>query len=90
MATTNAQIIETYKALNNISCPIHTYAKWQELGYQVKKGQKSKHPITIWKSCKCKAKAKKDGEEVAEVNKLIMKTAYFFTIEQVEPIKVKS
>ena len=85
MATTNAQIIETYKALNGINCPIHTYAKWQSLGYQVRKGEKCQHRITIWKGC-TRPKVNADGEEVT-TSRMIMKTACFFTLAQVEPIE---
>ena len=85
MAVTNAYIIEHYKAENGISVPLHTYAKWQSLGYQVKKGEKCQHRITIWKGCTKKA-TKKDGTEV-ESTKMIMKTACFFTAEQVEPMQ---
>lgn len=87
MATmTNAMIIESYKIAHNISCPIHTYAKWRELGYQVKRGETSQHKITIWK---CAVKVKHNDEDNAdyESSKLFMKTAAFFTVNQVEPIK---
>lgn len=85
MAMTNAMIIELYKAENNITCPIHTYTKWKSMGYQVKKGEKCQHRITIWKGCPKKIKME-DGTE-AEGTKVIMKTACFFTIEQVEVIQ---
>ena len=85
MATTNAQIIEFYKAENNISCPIHTYTKWKQLGYQVRKGEKCMHRLTIWKSC-TKTRTNADGEEVTSSH-LILKESCFFTLAQVEPIK---
>ena len=85
MATTNAMIIELYKAENGIDCPLHTYAKWQSLGFQVKKGEKAQHRITIWKGC-TKTKVNADGEEIT-TSKVIMKEACFFTLAQVEPIK---
>ena len=82
---TNNMLIELYKVENNINCPLHTYAKWLELGYQVKKGEKSHHKITIWKGC-TKKKHNADGTEII-TNKVIMKTASFFTMYQVEKIK---
>lgn len=85
MATTNAMIIELYKAEHGINMPLHTYAKWQSMGYQVKKGEKSMHRITIWKGC-TKTKVNDDGEEVT-TSKVIMKESCFFTLAQVEPIK---
>ena len=82
---TNKNIIATYKAENNISCALHTYAKWQELGYQVRKGEKSQHRIVIWKACEKKSKDD-EGNEL-KTSKLIQKTACFFTENQVEAIK---
>ena len=84
-AVTNAQIIESYKLTHNISCPIHTYTKWKELGFQVKRGETSQHKITIWKHAS-KVKHDEEGNEVI-TGKCFMKTSAFFTINQVEPIK---
>lgn len=84
---TNAMIIELYKAENGITCPLHTYTKWKSLGYQVKKGEKSEHKITIWKGCTKKMHDEESGTETM-TSKVIMKTAYFFTMNQVEKIKV--
>ena len=86
MAITNAMIIEMYKAEKGITMPLHTYAKWKSMGYQVKKGEKSMHRITIWKGC-TKTRTNEDGEEVT-TSKVIMKESCFFTLAQVEPIKV--
>ena len=82
---TNAMAIELYKLENKITSPLHTYTKWQELGYQVKKGEKSNHRIAIWKHTTKKTKDK-EGNEV-NASKVIPKVACFFTLEQVEPIK---
>lgn len=63
---------------------IHTYAMWKQLGYQVKKGEKAKASFTIWK---CVAGKKADEESDQEPdNKMFMKKAHFFTIDQVEKI----
>ena len=59
--------------------PIHTYAAWQKLGYQVKKGEKAKASFMIWKYVESKAK---DDEETE--SKMFMKKASFFTLAQVE------
>jgi antirestriction protein ArdC len=83
---TNAMIIELYKAENGIKCPLHTYAKWKSLGYQVKKGEKSEHRITIWKGCTKKTHDEESNVEIVS-SKVIMKTACFFTMNQVEKIE---
>lgn len=85
MATTNAMIIEMYKAEKGINMPLHTYAKWKQLGYQVKKGEKSMHRITIWKGCTKTVKTDEDTEIVS--SRVFMKESCFFTLAQVEPIK---
>lgn len=61
---------------------IHTYAAWKSIGYQVKKGQKAKAAFTIWKY----AESKKQNDEEEAEGKMFMKTAHFFTKDQVEKI----
>ena len=58
MAVTNNQIILTECALRGITEIVHTYAKWQELGYQVQKGQKALFTACIYK---CVTKEDKEG-----------------------------
>ena len=43
--------IETQNGQKEIEVPeaIHTYTKWKELGYQVKRGAKSEIKIPVWK-----------------------------------------
>lgn len=65
--------------------PIHTFAYWKELGYRVKKGEKSQIKITIWKMVERRTE-NQDGEEVIET-KTFAKVASFFTLRQVELIK---
>lgn len=62
---------------------IHTYATWKQLGYQVRKGEKAKAAFSIWK---CTEKKAKDEDEEPE-KKMFMKKAFWFTFDQVEPIK---
>lgn len=63
---------------------IHTYAAWQQLGYQVKRGSKAVASFTIWKHVGGK-KDKETGEE--QDDKMFMKKAHFFTFAQVEKIE---
>lgn len=63
--------------------PIHTFAAWKALGYQVKKGEHATAKFTIWKY---RAGTKEvDGEEI-DTSRMFMKLAYFFTAKQVEKI----
>lgn len=88
MATTNAQIIETYKTAHNIplSTPLYTYAAWRSMGYQVRKGEASRHKIQMWKYVPGARKPNTEAQEAPEGkrNKCFMKTVYLFTQEQVE------
>lgn len=61
--------------------PIHTFQAWKELGFVVKKGQKAITKLTIWKHT-----TKTDKETGEESSKMFMKTASFFSAEQVEAI----
>lgn len=72
--------------------PIHTFATWRALGYQVKRGEKSIAKIDIWK-CTIKPvelKAKNEsGDDVTitqDAKNMFLKTAFFFKGSQVEPI----
>lgn len=72
--------------------PLHTYAKWKELGYQVKKGEKAKAKFTIWKYKAGKVEMEvtydngKKGVEEVDNSKMFMKISSFFTQNQVERI----
>lgn len=73
--------------------PLHTFQKWKELGYIVKKGEHAKAAFTIWKAGKGKkeaeAAADADGDNTPEGVKMFMKKAFFFTFDQVEKIQPK-
>lgn len=60
---------------------IHTYAIWKNLGYQVKKGEKAITKLQIWKHT-----TKQKGEDEPPEERMIRKTAYFFSPAQVEKI----
>ena len=61
---------------------IHTYAKWRDLGYAVKRGEKAITKLTIWKHT---VKVNKETQE--EDARMFMKTAAFFSTKQVEKIQ---
>ena len=80
MAVTNNQIILTECALRGITEIVHTYAKWQELGYQVQKGQKA-----LFTACIYKCVTKEDKERNTS-KKMFPKNSAFFGLSQVKPI----
>lgn len=72
---------------------LHTFATWKELGRVVKKGEKCRARIQIWKYAAGKKSedvaADADGEAEDGGGRCFMKTAFFFTLDQTEPLKEK-
>lgn len=85
MATTNKAIIEQYKAKNGlpINYPLFTYAAWLNQGYKVKKGEKSKHRVQLWKYAQ---KTMEQDEKERTIGRCFFRTVSLFTMEQVERI----
>jgi len=74
--------------------PIHTYAAWKSLGYQVKKGSKAVAQFPVWKYMNGKMEAEEVRDDVdVEKNEnrkyCFMKKASFFTAAQVEKMEEK-
>lgn len=71
---------------------IHTYAIWKQLGRQVKKGEKAKADLYIWKHVSKKEEMEvtyidgTTGTEEVDNSKMFMKRSFFFTLNQTEPI----
>lgn len=75
---------------------IHTFNGWKSLGYSVKKGEHAIASFPIWKHTTKSADENTGDENLdalnAEINrqggheKMFMKTAFFFTQDQVEPL----
>lgn len=88
MAITNAKIIECYKAENGIPTdkPLFTYAVWKSMGYQVKRGEASRHRVQLWKYIPGAGKDDTEAQEAPQSkgNRCFMKTVCLFTREQVE------
>lgn len=71
---------------------IHTYAVWKSLGRQVKKGEKAKADLYIWKHVSKKEEMEvtytdgTKGTEEIDNSKMFMKRSFFFTFAQTEAI----
>lgn len=86
---TNTSIILGYMQLNNLDpnkIVLHTYSQWKKLGYQVKKGEKSEHKITVWKRSTKKVENEEGDKEEVDNGRYFLKESAFFTQEQVERI----
>ena len=83
MTITNKDIIAAYKAENNIplTTPLYTYAAWMAQGYRVRKGEKCKHRVTLWKHTE--RKIEQDGKEKT-VGRCFHKVVNLFEMSQVE------
>lgn len=68
--------------------PLHTFSEWKRHGYTVKKGERAKLTVFIWRY---KEKKKQENEEenkieIANNNDFYKTKAFFFTAEQVQRI----
>lgn len=78
---TNAEIIANTMKLNGITEESHTFARWKQMGYIVRKGEHAAFKATIWKARERKVEI--EGKEETDLS-MFMKTAHFFTRSQVE------
>lgn len=85
MAITNKAIIDAYKAANGlpVNYPLFTYAAWIAQGYRVRKGEKCRHRVALYKHTE---KTIEQGGQERTVGRCFVKTANLFTSEQVEKI----
>lgn len=83
--TGRIMIIEDESGKKQISEPeeIHTFQRWKELGYKVKKGEHAIAKIMIWKYIE-KKESQEEKEEESIQKEMFMKQACFFSPEQVE------
>lgn len=83
---TNKQIMMAYRAEKGIteSTELYTFAVWRSKGYTVKKGEKSRHIVHLWKYTE--KKVIKDDQEVKKVA-CFGKSMYLFERSQVEKIE---
>lgn len=86
---TNEQIIQNEKKLLGMGEfePLHTFAKWKEMGSKVKKGERATVCTKLWKR-KSKKVESDDGKETEENNFFLAK-AFLFKLDQVERIETK-
>lgn len=61
--------------------PVHTYAAWKKLGFQVKKGEKASIKIKLWRAIK-----KKDEKAEKDELQFILVNTSLFTEEQVKKL----
>ena len=83
MAITNKAIIDAYKATHGLplDMPLYTWAVWHNMGYQVKKGERCRHRVALYKHTE--KTIEQDGQE-RTVGRCFVKTANLFEMSQVE------
>lgn len=62
---------------------IHTFQRWKELGFSVKKGEHAVAKFPVWKP----SIKKNDNGEKVNTGRMFAKTSAFFSSAQVEPLK---
>lgn len=94
--------VETADGISTIELPevIHTFQGWKQLGYSVKKGEKSAIKFAIWKHTRKMLNTNTGNAELDKMNemtneqggdtRMFMTSAAWFTSAQVEPIKAKA
>ena len=82
MAITNKAIIELYKAEQGLplDMPLYTWAIWHNMGYRVRKGEKCKHRVTMWRM----GQKKDDEGNMVNTGRCFHKTMSLFEMSQVE------
>ena len=81
MTITNKAIIELYKTEHGlpVNYPLFTYAAWLKQGYRVRKGEKCKHRVTMWKM----GQKKDDEGNIINTGRYFHKTMNLFDETQV-------
>lgn len=82
----NTELIAVYKLEHNIplETELLTYGAWKNKGYQVRKGERCHHRVTMWKHTE--KKVMKDAKKEIIEGYCFKKTMNLFTIEQCEKI----
>lgn len=83
MATTNKAIIDGYKINHGLplDTPLYTWGVWHNMGYRVRKGEKCRHRVALYKHTE--KTIAQDGQK-RTVGKCFIKTANLFEAGQVE------
>lgn len=66
---------------------IHTYQKWRDLGFQVRRGEKAVDSFPVWKY-RAGKEAAEDADGEKEKGRLFMRKAAFFAASQVDKAEV--
>ena len=68
---------------------IHSFSRWKEYGYGVRRGEKAIAKVEIWKYADAKKKDESapDEEETEAKERIFKKAAFFFYSSQVEPLR---
>ena len=94
--------VETAEGTMTIELPevIHTFNGWKQLGFSVKKGEKSSIKFPIWKHTTKMLDTNTGNPDMDKANAMVneqggqsnmfMKMSAWFTAAQVEPIKAKA
>lgn len=84
---TNAEILLGECVKRGITEEVHTFARWKQLGFKVKKGEHALFSTSLWKQTKGrKSEDVEDGEEI-NIGRCYLCKSYLFGRSQVEVIE---
>ena len=87
---TNADILKVECAKHGVAEEVHTYARWKQLGYKVKSGEKALFSTRLWKFVNKSTSIQAEvDEDTVVVHNMYMCKAYLFGKSQVEKVEVK-
>lgn len=91
---TNLEILHAECLTRGIDEEVHTFSKWKQLGYKVKKGEKALFETKLWKMSNKKAEPEEvsegDGQEgTVCMGRMYLAKSYLFGEHQVEKMEDK-
>ena len=85
---TNAEILMGECATRGITEEVHTFARWKQLGFMVKKGEHALFSTSLWKQCKSKKREEAENLEDGEQSgRCYLCKSYLFGRSQVEEVQ---
>lgn len=83
---TNAEILNMECAVRGIVEDVHTFARWKQLGYHVRKGERALFSTNLWKPGIRKRDAEATEDEDNKSGRMFLCKAYLFGKSQVEEV----
>ena len=84
---TNVEILMGECVARGITEEVHTFARWKQMGYMVKKGEHALFSTSLWKNCKGKKKSEEEDPDASEhTGRCYLCKSFLFGRSQVEEV----